>query len=92
MNYNEIIAAAREAGFDLMAENPKLVRFAAIIAARERDALQARTASEFVERQRDELLALLKSLLNYDSLGAYERANLRQQARKAIAKIKGEYK
>ena len=47
--------------------------------------------------QRDELLAALKDLLaalkdllNYDNLGAYERANARQQARAAVAEVKGE--
>lgn len=40
--------------------------------------------------QRDELLAALKDLLNYDNLGAYERANAQQQARAAVAKVKGE--
>ena len=37
-----------------------------------------------------ELLAALESLLDYDNLGAYERANVRKQSRAAIAKAKGE--
>lgn len=33
-----------------------------------------------------ELLAALKDLLNYENLGAYDRADVRKQARAAIAK------
>lgn len=36
-----------------------------------------------------ELMDALKALLNYDNLGAYERADVRQKARAAIAKATG---
>ena len=36
-----------------------------------------------------ELVAALKSLLNYENLGAYERSDVRKQARAAIAKAEG---
>ena len=36
-----------------------------------------------------ELLAALDALLNYNSLGSYDRASVRQQARAAIAKATG---
>jgi hypothetical protein len=36
-----------------------------------------------------ELLEALEALLNYENLGAYERADVRQQARAAIAKATG---
>ena len=36
-----------------------------------------------------ELFAALKDLLNYENLGAYDRADVRKQARAAIAKAGG---
>lgn len=36
-----------------------------------------------------ELLEALKALLNHDNMGAYERAEVRQKARAAIAKATG---
>lgn len=36
-----------------------------------------------------DLLAALEGLLNYDNLGAYDRADVCQKARAAIAKAKG---